>query len=379
MGPTRGIPRRWIELLVALAIAIQLALAQLSGGGIVIDLRKHEWTPPERHQFVPSLVIDHENRVLVGFSARSHTGLVSRDRPSLDFHIMRFTRDGKVDLSISVPSNESGGTGVYLSDTDQIIARANGKLQLLEAGAWKTLAPCSDQCLVIQSHSRHTLHVSTSNATVPTLLRLSPQPASLSCGMPPGSIKDTADQIQNFPQSITDEYAYFSGSDGSYRWPLCQYEHRRELPRSIDDLRSVMNDQVFLSEERSHSGDHTEVSVIGFDGRVLFQPEIAKPDSESGPIASDQVERVAAQIVTRVGGNRFLDIDSDVTSRRIVVYDIHGKRLIASVPAQIKYKYGFEYQLSPDGQVMAILEDNILRVIDFSVGSKPVAGLHQIN
>src|SRR4051812_10400102 len=133
-----------------------------SANVFVLKLEEYGWEPPDPHHHSadrPSIAIDHENRVLVGFTVPRRRGLVTRGQPSLDFRIIRFSPDGKLDLSLSLPSKAAGRTAVYLSDGDQIIARANDSLQWLEKSktnsqewSWSTLAPCTERCLVQQSN-----------------------------------------------------------------------------------------------------------------------------------------------------------------------------------------------------------------------------------
>jgi len=382
----------WIVLAIIAWIA-QLSSAQSpTNNVVVIKLRTYGWEPPQPRGIdspSPSIAIDHKDRVLVGFTVRERNGLVTRDQPSLSLHIMRFAPDGKVDLSLSLPTNAAGRTGIYLSDTDQIIARANNSLQLLqedegnpEGGIWKILAPCVEGCRVKQSHSRHTLILFTENANPPvTLIRFSQQPALQSCGKPHQSIESPEDFIQNYPQSITDEFAYFSGSQGlerfTYRWPHCDYEHRVELSASVSGHLVLSND-LFVSTTYSGRTRHNGVEVISSDGQVRFRSDLTKHESGDNfwePIrASDRGNRIAVHILTLRGGNRTLDIGSHVTARRIAVDDIDAGKEIASIPASVKYHYRFAFDLSPDGRRLAIWEDDAVRVVDLDGVAK--SGVH---
>ena len=352
----------------ALLVWAQLASAQTpTSGAVVLQLKTYGWEPPIPHEINgPSIVIDHQNRVLIGFTVRERNGLVTRNQPSLTFHIVRFLPDGKPDLLLSLPTDATGSTAIYLSDTDQIVARANDSIHLLQADdrnphdtTWKNLAPCPQSCLVTQSHSRHTLHLYTSDGDPPvTLIRLSQQPVLQRCGKAHRFIRSAEESIQNFPQSITDEFAYFPLDGDPYRWPHCDYEHRVELPLHINGRWNVLNEDLFISG----------VSVISFDGQVRFKPNVGEHESVDNlwaPIrASDQGNRLAMQVRTVSGGNRILDIGSRVTARRVAVYDVEAAKEIASIPARVKLHYSFAFDLSPDGRKLAVLEDDVLRIVD---------------
>jgi hypothetical protein len=375
MYPSVGKLNVWIVLAI-IAWTAQLGSAQSpTDSAIVIKLGAYGWEPPQpRGIDRPSTAIDHKDRVLAGFTVREHNGLVTRNQPSLSFHIVRFSPDGKADLSLSLPTNAAGTTGIYLSDTDQIIARANNSIQLLQAdegnpqgGVWKILAPCTAECRVEQSHSRHTLILFTGDTDPPvTLIRLSQQPVLQNCGKAHQFIKSAKDSIQNYPQSITDEFAYFAGSEEheqfTYRWPHCDYEHRLELPLRVAGRWMVLNDNLFILN-RGHAG----VEVISPDGQVRFRTNVAKHESADSlwaPIrASERGNRIAVHILTLRGGNRTLDIGSHMTARRVAVYDPEAGKEVASIPASVKDRYRFAFDLSPDGRHLAIWEDDAVRVV----------------
>jgi hypothetical protein len=372
-----GLKNCGASIFLAVLVGIgQVTLGQsATATHVVLNLRTYGWEPDGRSVDRPSIAVDHEDRVLVGFTVRERTGLVTRGQPSLDFRIVRLLPSGKTDLSLSLPTNAAGRTGTYLSDTDQIIARANDSLQLFqadvgkpEAGIWKTLVPCGLQCYPQQSVSRHTLLLYTTNADPPvTLIRLSQQPTVQHCGK---AHQSPGDSIQNFPQSITDKFAYFEGSEGlepfTYRWPLCDFEHRVELPLRIGGRWIVLNDDLFVvTPFNSHMG-RWGLEVISFDGRLRFRADLAKHESAVSlwaPIrSSERRDRIAVEMVTIRGANRALDLSGHVTARRVAVYDIEAAKELASVPVNPRNPITFD--LSPDGRRLAILEYDAVKVVN---------------
>jgi hypothetical protein len=366
-------------------LACSLAGQAKDATSFEINLRNYGWEPPDRHQIErPSIVVGHDRRVLVGFAVRERKGLVTRTQPSLSFHVLRFSANGEVDLSVSLPTNAAGRTAVYFSDTDQIIVRANDSVQLLQSGeqkvqesVWKILARCTVQCQIEQSFSRRTLFLYSDDADPPvTIIRLSQLPALQlqRCGKPPRLIKSTEDKIQNYPQSITDEFAYFLGGEGAYRWPLCDFNHRVELPLNAQGRSTVLNDDLFVQDTHDLRKNQETLEVISADGHAKFRRDIAKHESADGlwaPIrSSERGDRIAVAILTTRGGNRTLDISSHVTALRIAVYDIEAGKELASVAVSAKHKYRFEFDLSPDGRRLAILEDDVVKVVDLEEAAK---------
>jgi hypothetical protein len=301
----------------------------------------------------------------------------------VDLRILRFSKDGKLDLSLSLPTHLEYWNSIYLSDSGQIIATANDSLQLYQEDirAWKVLAKCTSQCSVQQSVTRRTLAVRNEYHGPLLFIRLSPVPRLQECDK---AYRSAEGVIQDYSDAITDEFAYHSGSDGlqqfTYRWPFCDYEHRVELPLRPGGYWGVLNDHFFVFYPSAPHEDEQIVRVVSSDGRVIFQSVNGKHEYALGignsTRSSEQGSRIAVNIVTLRGGNRALDISSHATARRIAVYDIELRKEVASIPVSWKsHEFGFD--LSPDGGRLAIVEDGILKVIDLDgkhtgggVGSK---------
>jgi len=372
--------------------------AQLAPKVSLLNLRDYGWEAPEpihpREVDIAgrrSIVIDHEGRVLVGFVVRERTGLVTREQPALASRILRFTPDGKMDLSLSLSTNGWRTNSIYLSDTDQIIARANDNLQFLANStqtmqrSWKTLAPCAFGCRIWQSPSRRTLLLRTRQASAPpAIISTSALPGMKPCGTTDEHVEPEDLSFQNDPQAITDEFAYHSKQLKSdmedyfshktpvagthiYRWPLCHYEHRVALARVLTGF-TILNDNLFIAnvDTRTSKEDiFRTLEVISPDGQVKFRYMAADRESFWGPIrSSERGDRIAVDVPTIRGRNETLDVSGHVTARRIAVYDIEAGKEIGSIPVSPKHRYRYEFDLSPDGESLAVLEDDIVKVVD---------------
>src|SRR5271168_2385805 len=199
-----------------------------------------------------SVSIDHQGRTIVGFTTRENQVLTSREHPGLSFHILRFTSEGKVDLSLILPTDNWFNNGFYQGPDDHIYARANGALQFLSQEPdgnanpiWKTLLLCSTNCWITQSPSRRTL-----------VLRELQGPSHyvymvMNLSSPAPRIEQSCLWIALNAETITDEFAYRS-ADGirmdARRWPLCDREHDTELPLDIRGSGVVkpVSDEAFL-------------------------------------------------------------------------------------------------------------------------------------
>jgi hypothetical protein len=348
------------------------ASAQSKLSHIEINLRPYGWKPPidQFQHDAPSIAIDDKGRVLVGFRAPARNGLVTRNQPSLDFRILRFSPDGKFDVSLSLPTRAKATNGIYLSDTGQIIARANDALRLfasddgsLQKGVWKTL--CEKWCGVLQSHTRRTMILGTRQAT--GIIRFPVKPTSQECANIPLLAEPDDRRIEWAAIAITDQFSYSSrqGPDGfAYRWPLCEYEKRVELPHPFD---FVTNDKLFIREIRKprRGSIDRKLEVVALDGSVKFEPPMSKDESVTGYSAirsSAQGDRIAVDIATRRGGNLALDIGSHPTARRIGIYDVEAGKEVASISVSTVHRYGFDFALSADGRCLATLEDDLVKI-----------------
>ena len=310
------------------------------------------------------VAIDREGRLLVGFTTREKQSLATRETPGLSFIILRLTPEGKVDLSLTLPTDNWFNNGFYLGPDDRIYARANNVFQILlkepdgssAAPIWKTLLSCSMECRISQSPSRRTLIVREPQAhqqwgpytfTVLDVSSSVPQLAQ-SCAW-----------IASDAHTITDKFAYQS-SDGidvdARRWPLCDRGHDTELPL---DMRKAMiaplSDQAFvlLGTGKERSG----VELVAANGKTKFRHEMPKHDMvPSQTIRSDESgDRFAFTVENWRGGSRALDISGKRVARRVVAFSESGQPLAAvavnPIYDSLRYQRDFDFSLSPDGHV----------------------------
>ncbi|MBV9183194.1 MAG: hypothetical protein JO356_17970 [Acidobacteria bacterium] len=257
------------------------------------------------------------------------------------------------------------------------MARVNDELRILEheddplqKEGWSVLASCPRACEIRQSPTRRTISVYNSDAIPPlTIIQAAQPPIIKRCGKVPRQIRSADDSIQNYPQAITDKFAYFSGSFAlygpfSYRWPLCDYEHRVEMEPPLKGGATPLGDELFIA-----SGDK-DLEVVTSNSQVKFRQSMSKHESWSRfwvPLrSSESGDRVAVDMLTTRGGKEVLDISIHVTARRIAVYDIEAGKEVASIPVNAKHNFHYEFDLSPDGHRLAVLEDSTVKIVDLS-------------
>jgi hypothetical protein len=362
--------------------------AQVQAAQIVkFRLEAYGWQPlpqgqPGQHGEHPGtashlISIDHNNRVLVGFSARENYNLASREHPGLTFHILRFTLAGKIDISLALPTKDNFTNGLYLGANDQILARANDLLQVFPAankavdedGPWRPLAPCPSDCYVGSSFTRRTIILRTSekplnfdNLTYTVLDTSSFSP----------SVVKTCSRMAFYAERVTDKFAYWPNFDRddnrTVRFPFCDVNNFQELPWTDGGGFFPLSDDAFLllSSDKDRRG---VVKLVGRDGQVRFQHTMSEKDDVPQyyigywATSDERGDRFAFTVDTWHGGSRTLDISGKLVARRIVVYDEKGREL-ASVPVSRAYHRDFDFSLSPDGHRLAILDEGVVTVVD---------------
>jgi hypothetical protein len=354
-----------------------------------LNLENYGWQPLPKEQrgewggTRSQLVsIDHQGRVLVGFTVRENYSLATREEPGLSFHVLRFTSDGKIDLSLVLPTNSFFTNGIYLGPNDQIFARANGTLQWTaeeggtrkEGADWRSLVSCPRNCNISQSSSRRTLTVSSYSKEMSdreydrgihtnTMLDAS--------STPPRVVQD----CPNTGAEITDKFSFkFSDNIGTdvRRWPLCDPAHGTELPL---DMRgggvSALNDEALLL--LGTGKDRRGIYLVRPDGQIKFHNEMRKHDVVGDNVRSDEHgERFAFTVQTWSGGVPALDIGGKVVAFRVVVYSETGQELAtvsldphcANVSLNPYYYRNFDFSLSPDGHRLATLDEGMVTVVD---------------
>jgi hypothetical protein len=335
-----------------------------------IKLEDYGWEPvPVRaqkfgHTFQPNLQFDHEGRVLVGFTVRESDALATREHPGRSFRILRFTSEGKPDLSLTLPTNDWNENEFYLGADDEILVRANNTLWWLsddgshgESQSWQPVAPCPEHCSIRQSYSRRTLIL-----RVEPLVRVAELStyAIIDAASSPPHVVRTCSQMASM--NITDHFAYVTSYDRddhlTVRFPFCKVDHYDEVPTWGRGGGYVLNDETLLKVST------TAASLLGADGHVKFSKETPKGDWISpGKIVTDERnERFAFMVNTERGVHPHIDVSGHLVARRVLVLDQAGKD-VASIPTDTRYHIDSNFSLSPDGHRVAILDEGAVTVV----------------
>lgn len=230
---------------------------------IQINLELYGWQRlqgPARHESWPTeaqlMRVDSRGRVLIGYTAHEDTGLATRGNPRLSFHILRFTPEGKQDLSLSLPTDNLPDNAVFLDANDHIFVVANEMLQMLagddqtpsQQRTWKPLTSCSrasEYCKITQSPTRSRLFAI--RCLGPVQRKLCENPTATAYDTSSSEAKVIKDCVSG-RGTATDRFRYLPGWDGVYfirRYPLCHSDASQELPLG-GLLGAILNDDLFV-------------------------------------------------------------------------------------------------------------------------------------
>ena len=355
---------------------------------IQIKLGQYGWQrlpPPVRQEAWPTLErlmkVDSKGRVVVGYTTREDTELATRGNPRLSFHILRFTPEGKLNLSVSLPTDNLPDNAVFLDAQDHILVVANETLQMLtgddqtpiQQRTWKPLTSCSwpsQSCRIVQSTTRRRLFVITC---------VGPNPK---CAEPASTAYDTSLPEPQVVKTCvwrgggtTDKFGYRWGWDRGYftrRYPLCDSDRPEELPLH-DQVGDVLSDDLFVAAGVKKK--RWEIGTVTANGDTKFRLVLPKHDMPAlgikyvkGDAAGN---RFAILIDTLQGGSSALDIGGHLAARRVVVYDSDFGTQLTSLSVYPPVPHygvalgivpGFTFDLSPDGHVLAVLSEGVITI-----------------
>jgi hypothetical protein len=370
-----GIGIFWQSFVLMLLFGFASCLAQPVRNVIEVDLKNYGWQPPPSgapgKEWAGSsgqtVAIDHEGRVLVAFIIRANNNLAVPGSHNLSLQVVRFTRDGKVDLSVSSPTSHWRSFGVYFDSSDHILARVNDAFQVLvekheslePEAHWVEIYPCSMNCHISQSPTRRTLVISDFDGD-PAKMTF----AAIDTSTFPPRKKPPCAWVAHYAEQITDSFAYDFGSEGTQyftrRWPLCDRDHGERLPLS-DLVATALNDRSFVTKRLTRNSTKQEtICVSSSEGPVRSCVEMPKHDVVESVRGDEQGNRFAMTIGTWRGGSRLLDISGDRVSRRIVIFNSESGTQIADIP--VKPHSPTNFAISPDANRIAILGNGVLRI-----------------
>jgi len=372
----------WLFAALALIFAAPAFYPQSAPARVLrIQLAQYDWVQPPKYwnsEHVRTqqnrLTIDSQGRVLVSFTERGPSDeFAAQGHPSLRFRILRFDADGKLDLSLSLPTDNWWGNGIFLDPQGRIIAITDEKVQMsqlpVESGdqvAWKVLTVCGTNCKAYQSVDRRTLLLS---VTV----------FNYSAFAIDGTVTQCAGAAPFGPPDGISEHFMYRQDIGVPPQPLlvlsrqsiCHPGQPVALPirTQAGGMVLPLNDNLYRFRQAIYRDDGTLVQKLN----LHFAKDEA--DDSSGIVGvSQNLRRFIVLAVTKKGRHEWLDMPGHVTAERAFVYDAVTNQEIGSLPFPISgYAWEQQFAISPSGDRYAVFTNGLLLIADVPPAAAPSA------
>ncbi len=300
------------------------------------------------------------NAVAVGFVAREEThSLPTREQPPLAFHVVFFAgRNGRILQAKKWPTTEWYENALFASSSGSLVVQA-GKALLVYSSDFKLVAqrrlaaeriviepsPAGESLLLrlISSRNIQTEVIRTSDLSLRAALT--------------GS---SADSVGNGAVVI---------SRNAHAKPLVRQLFIQELSTKRVNLiyegrhKKCAMDASFVTPTSLYASCEPEAFVLTTTGEVLFKDKYGKRvsiDRDPRPAMSGQ--RFAVAITTLKGGSEILDLPSHAERTSVIVYDLASRSRIIEVEVEPLPETTFDYALSTDGTLLAVLADGVITV-----------------
>jgi hypothetical protein len=143
--------------------------------------------------------------------------------------------------------------------------------------------------------------------------------------------------------------------------------HSEGLDKQMNDFKP--KSPLFVTDELLVIDAGNEMAAVDVDGRVLFQVRLPKKRSFGRPVRSTRGERFAIMENRQRGvTNEALDMYAFASNDRVVVFSIPDRRAIFAVgvkgrsPWPLWEEHRNNVALSPDGSLLAVVTDGLLKV-----------------
>lgn len=353
-----------------------------------INLREWGYKPHEpRTRDIPIRVtgpsniisIGENSEIAVGFVTHDRWGLASRELPPLSFNIVKFNKAGKFLSQSKLPTPSWGGNSVFYGANNEMLVRTGTKLLALSP----SMKPVAEMELpdTEDGYSVMWLIYPLPNRTAFLLGKYGPHRDSIALRRWDNLKVIKKCPAGNWLQGASDDSVLFMH-------PGNKSEYER-LPNTVEASKICGGPPRFSYSWKYTDANPDRATLIGDDnlllaglgsiirfvahGKVQWEDKFNKKHDTVSPevkISSDG--RFAAIAVQRfIGGSRLFDINAHLKAVRIIVYEISSGKNILEIPveptpAEATPSYGFDFALSPAGDLLAVVSDGFLRIVPAS-------------
>jgi len=328
--------------------------------------------------------IDGSGRVYVGFSVRGEPKLHERGEASNIFRVLSVNPlKQRVERTLDFPTQSMKRVGVYVTTTDALLVAANDRLQLLGESGTATatydappiLSKYVNTWIVEQSPSGKTLLFRPDDHTLSFISTESLSPIARCKLTDPRNDYDTFNDSMMVKVYQID----YAPSNELVKAELCGTSERLWYLGGQLYYPFFLDETTLLETEFTPSPGW-DIAVQKTDGKILWTDRMPGPFevvSYGGFFTSARDGSRFAITVNEIHrGNSALMINSKIVSVSVVIYDAQTGQKKGQVKFQKPNSFiGYELALSPTGDMLAILKDDMLEVWKVQEGGPGLSAL----
>lgn len=339
-----------------------------------VDLREWGYRVPEspssKFQIRLSthiISVGQDGQIVTGFVTRDRTGLATRKLPPLSLHVVRFKKNGEFSSQEIIPTPSWNENAILSGAAGSLLIRTGSKLSLFSSSMQrlgeKQLPPTPNSVLInwqifaLPNRQSFLLYNFHGPDTTIELLNWTDLQPIRKCAYSPH------DQVLSV----------------SNRNILSSYPGARENP---------LNRRVGISEicgpfqfSYSWDGDPTS-AVLADDSSIILAGGGSSVSfvvnakerwkhlfNKKSDVVSDHVEVsadgqfLAIAVKQFKGGSRAFDVSSKLKSINVIVYQVRTGEKLLEVPVNPTPSWTFDFALSPQGDLLAIISDGLLEIV----------------
>ncbi len=301
----------------------------------------------------------------VGFVMRYDKGPDKGKNSPIALHVITLNKNGEFLSKNELPTTDWSSNQIIAGSGDTLLVRTNTNLGLYSSKN-KLLAKreLQDRFASVQALPNHTAFVIESTQRDPhQYIAEAIDPHTLettnTCRCTTCFFRDVSDQniLLDFHQRLPDIPPSDWIGIAKFCGPL-QFEYKWRFDTETSYQAALIDDNHFVLAGGGSSIEY-------FDRRVRQWTDSFKKEHSNvhEQIAVDEEgDRFAVLVQKWVGGSDFLDINAHVKRERIIVYDSATGNRVAQVPVEHLPSDVLDFQLSPDGKLLAILSDGDLEL-----------------
>ncbi len=305
--------------------------------------------------------------LIVGFVTRESSGLTTREHSLMALHAITFSEKGVFRSKREFPTTDWYDNELFAANRDELLVRMGTELSLYSLDnkqlAKREINGRDPLFFTVQNRSAFVIESSQGHdladfQRVFEFLDLHSLEMINTCYCSKCWVTSVSNR--NMLVDHSDQYLPVDRiSVMRFCGPVqFKYEWQRGTKKHSDDTTLIDDDHFVQAGVGSSS-----IEFFNHTTRQWEDSFNRKHDEIGRQIAIDEKgDRFSILVQTYVGNSDFLDMNGRLKSERIVVYNSTSGKRLAEIPVEHLPSIIFNFQLSPDGKLLAILSDGDLQL-----------------